>query len=99
MKYDQAWGYVTDGKYLKAARAVYDAAMDYWWILAVYMFGLIIIYVATDRNPAITTAVNILAVVVLTWAEILPTVTHGVIFLAAAMTMSMAIFKFMGKEQ
>jgi|GEM_PF-4767759 len=88
------------GNYTQAVDTALTAASGAWWKILLYLATVIIVFVTTNEE-APTAGVAILGAAFLSFhlGTAVPIYIHGVIFLIAALGLTMTIFRWLGKGE
>lgn len=90
MAYTEPFQYLINGSYFKAVHLMYYAVIGNWWIILLYVFSVFAAYIGT-KNNGITAVISILGALVL--REYLPPLIHPVVYLIAAISLAMLLYK------
>ena len=96
-----AYTILQSGNYTQAVTSALDTAWSgSWWMILIYLGSLIIVFVTTDEE-APTAAVAILGAAFLSYhlGAAVPIFVHGIIYLIAALGLTMVIFRWLGKGE
>lgn len=92
MAYSEAFNYLLNGSIFTAVHIMYVGVMGYWHVLILYMFTLLMTYMASRHELAVF-AVSLVASGVIVLYELLPSYMHAVPYAVTAITLAVGLWR------
>jgi len=98
MAYTEAFIQLANGSYFQAVNTMYAAAMGSWWIIIPFVFTLLMAYIIT-KSDAVVSILGISGSAFLIFKGHLPITIHPLLYIIAALSMAMLLFRVFGKGE